>query len=281
MLETTSLDPQGPGYKFAHAFYRQTIADFKHAALNNSQQNHTYITNQFLELSQIQDLLLTQLNLTFKDSTLLMRAFTHSSYAHESKIAVKSYERLEFYGDSVLGAYVTKNLFLNFDNMNEGQLSKLRSALVNEESLSSIADFLNLSKFLIVGKGELAIEVNSGIRCDLFESLLGAIAIDQGVDRANEFLDLVISRYENETGQQFFSADKLVDFDPKTKLQEETLSRFKCLPEYRAQKVGQEFKVELYVNGQSLGSFTSASKKAATKEIAKHCLKNNLLDKVQ
>lgn len=282
MLETTSLGPQGKSPTFAHAFYRQTIADFKQLNLENNDIKHQ-ITTIFFDQSKIQSLFLDKYDLSFKDHTLVMRAFTHSSYVHEAKVDVKSYERLEFYGDSVLGAYVTKNLFLNFEKMNEGQLSKLRSALVNEDSLSSLTDFLGISDFLIVGKGELGQEVNTGIRCDLFESFLGAIAIDQGTDKANAYLDSVISSFEKQEGERFFSEKKLVDFDPKTKLQEETLARFKCLPEYRTKALnkGQEFEIELLVNGVLISKLISNSKKNGTKEIAKECLKNNLLDQIK
>ncbi|MFG1498673.1 ribonuclease III [Halobacteriovorax sp. XZX-3] len=284
MLETTSLAPQGKSNPFAHAFYVHTIANFKQSgdanATGASEQNHKFLIDTFLKYSNIEEKLLATFNLNFTDNALLMRAFTHSSYAHEAKVKVKSYERLEFYGDSVLGAFVTKNLFLNFENMNEGQLSKLRSALVNEESLSALSNFLGLSNFLIVGKGELDEEVNSGILCDLFESLLGAIAIDQGVDRADQYLNTLLSMYEKEVGEKFFCEKKLLDFDPKTKLQEETLARFKCLPEYRATKIEQEFKIELYVNEQYICELISHSKKNGTKEIAKKCLKDNLLDRL-
>lgn len=279
MLETTSLNQDALSPTFAHAFYRQTIADFQQLALENSDIKHQ-ITEIFFDQSNIQTALLDDFGLNFKDKSLVMRAFTHSSYVHESKVSIKSYERLEFYGDSVLGAFVTKRLFLNFENMNEGQLSKFRSALVNEESLSRLCDFLGLTNFLVVGKGELGLKVNASIRCDLFESLLGAIAIDQGVDRADSFLEEVLENFEAQTSQKFFDADKLIDFDPKTKLQEETLARFKCLPEYRSEKKGEEFIIELFVKDQKIASLVSNSKKNGTKEIAKECLKNNLLEKV-
>ncbi|WP_419168416.1 ribonuclease III [Halobacteriovorax sp.] len=282
MLETTSLNPQGKSPTFAHAFYRLTIADFKQLGAGNGVSKHE-VTDLFFDQSNIQSIFLDKFDLKFNDNSLVMRAFTHSSYVHEAKLEFKSYERLEFYGDSVLGSYVTKNLFLNFEDMNEGQLSKLRSALVNEDSLSSLTDFLGLSQFLIVGKGELDQEVNKGIRCDLFESILGAIAIDQGNDKANSYLDQVIATYEKESGEVFFNAQKLVDFDPKTKLQEETLARFKCLPEYRTKALnkGQEFEIELYINGELISKLISNSKKIGTKEIAKECLENNLLDKIK
>ncbi len=280
MLETTSLNQDALSPTFAHAFYRQTIADFQQLGLESGNIKHQ-ITEIFFDQSNIQTSLLNQYDLDFKDQSLLMRAFTHSSYVHESKVSIKSYERLEFYGDSVLGAFVTKRLFLNFEKMNEGELSKFRSALVNEESLSKLCDFLGLVDFLVVGKGELGLQANTSIRCDLFESLLGAIAIDQGVDRADSFLEEVLEKFEAETNEKFFDANKLIDFDPKTKLQEETLARFKCLPEYRSEKRGESFLIELFVKDQKIAEVISSSKKIGTKEIAKECLQNNLLEKIK
>ena len=212
----------------------------------------------------------------FSNIDLLIRALSHTSFIHEyTKEKRKSYERLEFLGDSILGSYVTYHLFNNFEDFSEGKLSKLRSALVNERSLAKLARFLNVEQLILLGKGELSNTVNESILCDVFESLIGAVTFDSSMDEAFKVLDKVIDGFEKEENDKFFSEDKLIFFDPKTTLQEKTMKAHKCLPEYRYQKQDSGFEVELWVKNQFISKTVSNSKKEGEKFLALQYLEND------
>jgi len=117
------------------------------------------------------------LRYTFKNIFLLENALTHSSYANEARNGVKSNERLEFLGDSVLSLVVSDYIFKEFKNIPEGELTKLRATLVCEKSLCTFARELNLGNYLRLGKGE---DKGGGrerdsILADTFEAVLAAI----------------------------------------------------------------------------------------------------------
>ncbi len=128
----------------------------------------------------------------FKDKTLIKTAMTHSSYANENK-RVRSYERLEFLGDAILGFVTAEYLYRSRKNA-EGDLTKMRAALVCEPNLALVAEKLGFGSFLILGKGE---ELSNGrerpsILADVVEAIIGAIFIDGGIDEAKRFIDRFI-----------------------------------------------------------------------------------------
>lgn len=132
-----------------------------------------------------------KLGYSFKDKNLLKMALTHSSYANEIKRdGVNSNERLEFLGDSILGMLVAKYLYDSYPDMKEGKMTKLRSELVCEQSLSAAADRLSLGEYLYLGKGE----VQSGGRerpsllADAVEAVLAAVTIDGGLTVARRIV---------------------------------------------------------------------------------------------
>lgn len=116
---------------------------------------------------------------SFKDKSLLVAAFTHSSYANEHK-NVSDYQRLEFLGDAVLGYIVGARLFSYYPSANEGELSKRRAFMVSAEILSKVIDKYDLIKYLRVGSGQVSDEVkcSENVKCDLFEAIVGAIVLD-------------------------------------------------------------------------------------------------------
>ncbi len=140
---------------------------------------------------QLQDFC-SRLGIRMHDLDLLDMALTHTSYAHESKQHPKPRhnERIEFLGDSVLSVIVSTYMYKNFPNLDEGQLTKLRAHLVCETSLYGYARKINLGDYLLLGKGE---ELSGGrerpsILADAFESVLGAIYLDQGFECVQEYL---------------------------------------------------------------------------------------------
>lgn len=125
----------------------------------------------------------TKIGYAFKNKELLLRAFTHSSYANEHKNS-ESYERLEFLGDATIGFAVGLYLYETFPNFSEGKLTKMRAGIVDRETISSVIDSLDMAKYLLVGNGEAAKNVANSVKakCDLFEAIIGAVVIDNGGD---------------------------------------------------------------------------------------------------
>lgn len=139
------------------------------------------------------------LGIHMHDLELLDMALTHTSYAHEAKQTPKPQhnERIEFLGDSVLSVIVSTYMYQNFPDLAEGQLTKLRAHLVCEASLFEYAKKINLGAYLRLGKGE---ELSGGrerpsILADAFESVLGAIYLDQGFEKVQSYL-LAMMRQE-------------------------------------------------------------------------------------
>ena len=140
-------------------------------------------------------LLQQELDVQFENQELLFQAFTHSSYVNEHRRKFyKDNERLEFLGDAVLELSVSQYLFQKFTSMSEGQLTKLRAAIVCEPSLVIFANELKFGKYVLLGKGE---EVTGGrerpaLLADVFESFIGALYLDQGLQPVVAFLEQVV-----------------------------------------------------------------------------------------
>ena len=208
----------------------------------------------------------------FQDQKYLDIALTHSSYANERKGHLSNNERQEFLGDSVLSIVVSDYLFHQF-NVPEGELTKLRAALVCEKSLSSFADQIHLGQFLKLGKGE---ELTGGrtrpsILADAFEALIAAIYLDGGIDRARQFV-LPFVQHTLEEGE-----DHLEFRDYKTMLQEiiqknpeEKLTY--VLVEESGPAHDKKFVVEVRLNSNVIGVGVGRNKKAAEQMSATEAL---------
>lgn len=163
----------------------------------------------------------------FKNPSLLRQALSHSSYINELKRkGFESYERLEFLGDAVLELISSEFLFENYKDLPEGQLTKLRASIVCEFTLSSVSKQLHLGDFVLISKGE---ELTGGrnrnsILCDLFESVLGAIYLDGGMEPAKVFVyNFLLTDIEHKT----------LFYDAKTTLQEMVQKNGKGVVTYR------------------------------------------------
>ncbi|RHW39679.1 ribonuclease III [Lysinibacillus yapensis] len=136
-----------------------------------------------------------ELNIYFRNKSLLYQAFTHSSYVNEHRRKLfTDNERLEFLGDAVLELSVSKYLFERYPHMSEGELTKLRASIVCEPSLVIFANELNFGKYVLLGKGE---ELTGGrerpaLLADVFESFIGALYLDLGLDVVVEFLERIV-----------------------------------------------------------------------------------------
>lgn len=197
------------------------------------------------------------------------QAFTHTSFSHEFNVPHQ--EQLEFLGDAVLQLILTDELFHRFPEEKEGRLSKLRSAIVNEKVLSQIAMGLGLSSLIIVGKGEFQKKLFNQpvVLADTFEALLAQVYRHHGL----EFSKSLFLTWLNEFVPTAFDKSFLDDFDAKSKLQEKVLAKYKTLPRYSAESVGNEFEVSLWINDVLSAKGIFSSKKNGEKELANEVLK--------
>lgn len=162
------------------------------------------------EYKQIEEII----GYSFKDDTLLLGALTHSSYANECRKKDRySYERLEFLGDAVLELIVSNYLFERYKNKAEGELTRLRASMVCEFTLSDCAKELKLGEYAWFSKGEEQTggRTRSSILCDLFESMLGAIYLDGGMEECKTYVYKFLLKNIDK---------KRLFYDAKTNLQE-------------------------------------------------------------
>ena len=207
------------------------------------------------------------LRIRFRDVGLRDTALTHRSYAFEQGLEVTN-ERLEFLGDAVLGLVVTDVAYHEFPDMPEGQLAKLRAAIVNMSALADVARELGLGAHVRLGKGE---EASGGpdkasILADTLEAVLGAVYLDLGLDVARELIERLFRprmvAYVRGEGER----------DYKTILQELASQDLRSLPEYRISERGpdhrKEFTATVYLAGRAWGTGTGRSKKEAEQQAA-------------
>ena len=204
----------------------------------------------------------------FRNITLLQNALSHSSYANERwHDSLKSNERLEFLGDSVLGMVVAEHLYRTFPDRPEGELTRMRADMVCERTLAKVANGLELGKHLLLGKGE---EQGGGrgresILADAVESVIAACYLDGGMDAAVQFIQKFILVNVPVT--------RLHNADYKTALQELVQQKKNQLLSYNL--VGEsgpdhdkQFQVELTLNGEVVGVGSGSSKKRAEQAAA-------------
>ncbi|OXM15959.1 ribonuclease III [Paenibacillus herberti] len=210
-----------------------------------------------------------QLGLPFRKPQLLRLAFTHTSYVNEHRSSVsEDNERLEFLGDAVLQLLVSEHLFQTHPQRPEGELTRMRAAIVCEPSLARFAELLHFGSFVRLGKGEeqLGGRQRPALLADLFEAFVGALYLDAGVDTVREFLRKeMFPRLEDTPG--------LSGKDYKSKLQELAQNLSLGAVEYRvAEERGpahdREFVVEVLVGEQVLGIGSGRTKKEAEQRAA-------------
>jgi ribonuclease-3 len=213
----------------------------------------------------------------FKNSELLINALTQSTFYYEFKYLnnsqICSNERLEFLGDSLVNFLVAKILFNLYPKSNEGELSKLRGSLVNENSLARLAATISLGENLLLGKGEHKGQglLKESLLADAFEALMASIYIDSGENVATleKTLLSIIKKYETKSGKEFFALENLELFDSKTKLQELAAALFQTLPTYKSTEDKNGFTVSLWIGDKKLAEAQGPSKKKLEKELAR------------
>ncbi|MCH1623814.1 ribonuclease III [Fredinandcohnia quinoae] len=210
----------------------------------------------------------------FVNEKLLIQAFTHSSYVNEHrKKPYEDNERLEFLGDAVLELTISQFLFKKFPIMSEGELTKMRAAIVCEPSLVTFANDLSFGEIVLLGKGE---ELTGGrerpaLLADVFEAFIGALYLDQGLDIVCQFLNNTVIPKINAGA---FS--HVMDY--KSQLQELVQRTGNGVIEYKVlQEKGpahsREFVSRVALNGEELGIGSGKSKKEAEQHAAELALK--------
>lgn len=209
----------------------------------------------------------------FKDKELLQRALTHPS-AVEGNRTMGSYERLEFLGDSVLGAIVATDIYERYPSMDEGELSQLKIALVSGKMLSNIADGLGIGPLIVMGdseKGTGARGMHSALE-NVYESIVGALYLDAGYEATHEFVQRTLGPHvSQDLAKKPISA--------KSRLQEVTQRDMHSAPEYKL--IGEEgpahtptFTSVAMVDGRRLGRGSGSSKKSSESAAAADALVN-------
>jgi len=219
------------------------------------------------------DILQKKIGFVFTNKTLLTTAFIHRSYLNEhKKYKGPSNERLEFLGDAALSIVVSTFLYEKLPNEPEGKLTTSRAALVRTETLAKIAKSLSLGKYLVLSKGEedTGGRENPSILANTFEALVGAIYLDQGIEKVQEFLKkTVLSNWTS-------LIDSAVP-DNKSRLQEFVQRKYHVSPIYRlisswGPDHARKFEIGVFINDKNMGRGTGNNKQSAAQNAARDAL---------
>lgn len=211
-----------------------------------------------------------KLGYRFKNPDLLKLALTHKSATHSS---VNCYERLEFLGDAVLELVVSKYLFEVFPQLSEGELTNLRATIVCSETLSKVAEKLNLKEYIIFGKNEKkeGFENNKSIWSDVLEAIFGGIFLESGFEMVEKIVINLLEPFIKK------AAEGKLFYDYKTKLQEIVQKEKNVEIEYidyeNLENSLFRFKSELYIGQNKISEGFGSSKKEAQQEAALKALK--------
>lgn len=214
----------------------------------------------------------SKLGYIFQDRSLLTLAFVHRSFINENRMITHHNERLEFLGDAILGMLISDYLYRCLPSTSEGQLSYLRSRLVEASSCVGFVLSLDIAPYILLGRGE---RMNDGrgresILADLFEAIIGAIYLDGGIEAAKKFL------FQNFT-QQIATILKTPLRNWKALLQDYCQKKYQLTPIYNVLHASgpdhsKVFEISVSINQQELGRGTGASKKEAQQAAAADAL---------
>ena len=215
-----------------------------------------------------------KLNIKFKNKDLLIQAFCHRSYLNENPdFCLENNERLEFLGDAVLELVVTEYLYQDYPKKSEGELTNWRAALVNAKMLLEIAQELGFNDFLLLSRGE-AKEIGKArqyILADAFESFIGALYLDQGLNTCKKFIEThLIKKLPHIIKAKLFE-------DAKSRFQEEAQERVGITPIYKVlEEFGpdhaKDFIIGAFLSEDLIAKGRGSSKQEAEEEAAKNAL---------
>ncbi len=218
----------------------------------------------------------TIINIKFNDINILKQAFTHRSFLNENRnITLEHNERLEFLGDAVLELSITDYLYKKYKEKDEGALTSIRSALVNAQTCATVAKTLKINDFLLLSKGESK-DIGRArlyILANTLEALIGAIYLDGGYEKADQFIIENIAPMTDQVVK-----DELW-IDAKSKFQEKAQDIVGITPSYKTIKeIGpdhdKKFTVGVFLNNEMIGEGEGDSKQDAEQSAARDALKN-------
>lgn len=215
------------------------------------------------------------IGIDFRNKSILTQALTHRSYLNENRdIKGGHNERLEFLGDAVLELVITHYLYEKYPSKTEGDLTSIRSALVNAQTCAQVAGELGVNNFLLLSRGEAKDtgRARQYILANALEAIIGAIYLDQGYESAKEFIMRTIAPLTER-----IVADELW-VDAKSKFQERAQDEVGITPAYRTLKeVGpdhdKKFTVGVFLNNEKVAEGSGDSKQDAEQMAARHALK--------
>ncbi len=219
--------------------------------------------------------LVKRLGLPFRNLLLLSRSLTHRSFINEHPEAIEDNERLEFLGDAVLDFVSGAWLYNHFPEMAEGELTRMRSALVRTEQLAEFARLIDLGAAMRLGRGEIVAKGRERdvLLCATFEALVGALFLQAGIEAAMDFIHPFLEK----------AAKSIVlereNFDPKSSLQEWSQAQHFGIPEYLTTHTSgpdheRVFEVEVRIHGEILGRGMGSSKQLAARAAAQNALEH-------
>ena len=208
-----------------------------------------------------------KINIKFKNLNNLKKSITHKSYD-----SLNNYEKLEFLGDRILGFVISKKLIELYPNEKEGILDKKLASLVNKNKCLEVARIIGLEKFILVGNNSSKNKVENKIVADSIEALIGAIFYDKGFEISEKF---ILNMWKS-----FIRSSEETIIDPKTKLQEFSLKKFKTLPIYKlvsrsGPKHKPKFIISVRLQDTKFFNGHGDSKKKAEQDAAKNLLNNS------
>jgi len=212
----------------------------------------------------------------FQNMSLLEQALVHSSYINENPDYTLGHnEKLEFLGDAILGFFVAEKLYKDYPDANEGEMTRLRAALVSRDTLARVTMGIRLGDFLYLGRGE---ESSGGRQkkanlAGALEAVIAAVYLDQGENVTRDFIVRILDKEMKRIDRK----DIIIDY--KSRLQETIQFRYQTAPGYRLVSENgpdhdKTFTVEVIVNDTVLGKGTGKSKKEAETEAARFALEN-------
>jgi len=253
--------------------FNNSVALFDRAGLTIYAKNYQLVKKGIIALADLAALQQT-LGIHFKDPSLLEQALVHSSYVNENpSLALASNERLEFLGDAVLGLVIAEKLYLDSPHLNEGEMTKLRAALIRQTTLFHIARDISLGDYLYLGKGE---EISGGRHkpvnlAGALEAVIAAVFLDQGSDITRDFILRLLGKELQKV------VNRGAEPDYKSRLQHLIQSRQQQTPAYQLIEAegpdhNRRFTIEVRVGDTVLGRGMGKSKKLAETEAARSAL---------
>tara|TARA_Y100000741_G_scaffold273644_1_gene213729 strand:+ start:44 stop:703 length:660 start_codon:yes stop_codon:yes gene_type:complete len=207
-----------------------------------------------------------KINIKFKNINYLKKSITHKSYN-----PLNNYEKLEFLGDRILGFVISKKLIELYPEEKEGVLDKKLASLVNKNKCLEVAKNIGLEKFILIGNKSKNTKVENKIIADSIEALIGAIYYDKGFEVSEKF---ILSMWK-----KFINLSEETVVDSKTKIQEYSLKKFKCLPIYKlvsssGPRHKPKFTISVRLKDTKFHEGSGESKKKAEQNAAKKLLDN-------